>query len=249
MFQLFTQEQLQTSRSNDLLPLKCQQCSKTFLISKKYITQVLNGKSSRGYKLHFCSSKCSQLSRTTSEIFSCTFCDNPLKMKLSQKQRSKSGNIFCSKSCAAKYNNTHKTKGSRRSKLEIWLEQQLLSSYQQLKIQFNCKETINSELDIYIPSLKLAFELNGIFHYEPIYGSEKLASIQNNDNRKFQACLEQDIELVIIDTSSQKYFKEKTSQKYLKIIKDIIDNKLNYWSSPRDSNSAPLPYQSSVLTK
>lgn len=59
-------------------------------------------------------------------------------------------------------------------------------------------------MDIYIPVLSLAFELNGIFHYEPIYGEGKLLSIQNNDDRKFQACLEHDIELCIINSSEQK---------------------------------------------
>jgi hypothetical protein len=81
-------------------------------------------------------------------------------------------------------------------------------------------------LDIYIPSLKLAFELNGIFHYEPIYGKEKLENTQNNDGRKFQACLECGIEFCTIDVSAQKYFKEKTSQIYLDIVTDILNKKL-----------------------
>lgn len=71
---------------------------------------------------------------------------------------------------------------------------------------------------IYFPSLKLAFELNGIFHYEPIYGSDKLSSIQNNDHRKFAACHEAGISLCIIDTSKQTYFKPKSSQRFLDII-------------------------------
>lgn len=81
-------------------------------------------------------------------------------------------------------------------------------------------------LDIYIPSLKLAFELNGIFHYKPIFGNDKLTKTQNNDNKKLQACLEQNIELCVIDVSSQKYFKQNTSQKYLDIIIDIIKQKI-----------------------
>ena len=85
---------------------------------------------------------------------------------------------------------------------------------------------IDAELDIYIPSLNLAFELNGIFHYEPIFGEKKLNSTKNNDKRKFQACLEKNIELCIIDTSTQKYFKENTSNIYLDIILKITDNKL-----------------------
>jgi len=79
---------------------------------------------------------------------------------------------------------------------------------------------------VVIPTLKLAFELNGIFHYEPIFGSNKLKQIQNNDDRKFQACLEQGIELCLIDTSQQKYFKDVLSLKYLNIIVNIINNKL-----------------------
>ncbi len=133
---------------------------------------------------------------------------------------------FCGSSCAAIYNNTHKTKGYRRSKLEIYLEEQLIKLYSGLEIHFNRKDTINSELDIYIPSLSLAFELNGLFHYEPIFGPEKLSKIQNNDQRKFQACLEKGIELVIIDSSQLEYFKIQSAQKYLDIITQIIDSKL-----------------------
>ena len=70
--------------------------------------------------------------------------------------------------------------------------------------------------------------LNGIFHYEPIYGQDKLSQIQNNDNRKFQACIENGIELCIIDSSQQKYFKEQSSLKYLNIITNIINKLLNF---------------------
>jgi len=57
----------------------------------------------------------------------------------------------------------------------------------------------------------------------PIHGEDKLEQIQNNDNRKFQACHERGIELCVIDTSQQKYFKEKSSIKYLNIIIKIIN--------------------------
>lgn len=143
------------------------------------------------------------------------------------KEIEKSPNNFCSKSCAATYRNTHKTTGNRRSKLEKYLEYELPILYPTLDFHFNRKDTINSELDIFIPSLKLAFELNGIFHYEPIYGSDKLAQIQNNDTRKFQACIENGIEMCTIDSSGLKYFKPKSAEKYLRIIVNIIDAKLS----------------------
>ena len=138
-----------------------------------------------------------------------------------------SPNHFCTKSCAATYNNTHKTTGNRRSKLEVWLEEKLTTLYPTIKFDFNKKDVINSELDIYIPELKLAFELNGIFHYEPIYGEDKLKQITNNDNRKYQACIENEIELCIIDASKLKYFKESNCIKYLDIIANIINLKIN----------------------
>lgn len=139
----------------------------------------------------------------------------------------KSPNHFCSSSCAATYNNTHKTHGTRRSKLEIWLEQKLPSLHPSLEFHFNRKDAINSELDIYIPSLKLAFELNGIFHYEPIFGPEKLSQIQNNDQRKHAACYESGIEMCWIDVSSFKKFKKERAEKYLNIITEIINKKLS----------------------
>lgn len=155
----------------------------------------------------------------------CGECGNPIEILPKVLSKSKSGFCFCSQSCSAIYNNTHKTVGIRRSKLEAYIEENLNRIYPNLEIHFNRKDTINSELDIYIPSLKLAFELNGIVHYEPIFSEEKLKSIKNNDQRKFQACIERGIELCIIDTSSQKYFKEESSRKYLDIVKKLIESK------------------------
>lgn len=155
----------------------------------------------------------------------CKQCSNIIKVSDNEKVRHIRKKIFCTKSCAVTYNNTHKQIGTRISKLEIWLKEQLTIQYPNLEIHYNRKDAINSELDIYIPSLKLAFELNGIFHYEPIYGQEKLQKIQNNDDRKFQACLERGIELCIIDTSSLKYFKLKNIEKYKNIIFSIIEKK------------------------
>lgn len=166
----------------------------------------------RGRKF-FCSPKCVTDYNKTGKVINCLNCN--IEVYTTQ-------NIFCSRSCSATYRNTHKTKGTRRSKLELWLEAKLTELYPTLLIQFNKKDTIGSELDIYIPSLKLAFELNGIFHYEPIFGADKLQQIQSNDTNKFQKCQELGISLCIIDTSSQKYVKEQTSKKFLDVITNII---------------------------
>lgn len=73
--------------------------------------------------------------------------------------------------------------------------------------------------------MKLAFELNGMFHYEPIFGEVKLNQILENNNNKFQSCQKHNISLCYIDTSQQKYFKPKSSQKYLDIITTIINQR------------------------
>jgi len=185
------------------------------------------GNRQNNHNLH-CSRDCSFITRQKKGLVHtyCRWCGTFVSKQVNQIAKSKSGYIFCGRSCSAKYNNAYKTRGIRRSKLEEYIEHQLKSSYPQLSLIFNSKTVINSELDIYIPELKIAFELNGIFHYEPIYGQDKLNSIQSNDDRKFQACLERGIELCIIDTSHQKRFTEKGSIKYLSIIKSIIDMKI-----------------------
>lgn len=222
MQKLFTEQEFESAKSMLKLPLKCEQCSKTFLIEKKFIKSVLKRKLNH---YRYCSIACKSVALCACVTSKCGTCNTEVYRERKEMKKSKSQLAFCNRSCAAKYNNTHKTTGTRRSKLEIWLEEQLTILYPNLHIDYNKTSAIDSELDIYIPSLKLAVELNGIFHYEPIYGPEKLASIKNNDNRKFQACLERNIELAIIDTSMQNYFKSKSSQKYLEIICNLIDKK------------------------
>lgn len=174
---------------------------------------------------HFCSLKCKGIHSRKKVERPCAQCGTLVARKLSQ-CRSKENRLFCSKSCAGTYNNLHKVHGTRRSKLEVWLEEQLRLKFPTLPIQFNEKLTIQSELDILFPTIQLAVELNGIFHYEPIHGIDKLTKIQNNDSRKFQACLERGIELIIIDTSGMKYFKPNAAEKYLRIITEIVKKKV-----------------------
>lgn len=227
MTPLFTEEQYQLCKFQEKLPLQCKQCKNTFYQTKHQINKaykVLSGLSLRtGITCNFCSRACKgkHKSENGNILKACRNCGDEIYVHLNDAKQ----NNFCSHSCSASYSNKNKEHGTRVSNLEIWLQSQLIAIYPYLQFEFNKKEYINSELDIYIPSLKLAFELNGIFHYEPIYGEEKLKSIQNNDSRKFQACLEKQIELCIIDTSSQKKFAESSSKKFLDIICEIIDFK------------------------
>lgn len=180
----------------------------------------------RVYPHTYCSLKCFRLSSRSRVQAPCGQCGNPVERAFAQARGSKSGHIFCNHHCAALYANAHKTVGTRRSKLEVWLEAQLRSLYPNLTLLPNDKTAINSELDFYFPDLKLAFELNGIFHYEPIYGPEKLASIQNNDHRKFAACIERGISLCIIDSSKMLKFKELKAKVFLDIMTQILNSRI-----------------------
>ena len=217
---LYTQEEFNLAKSTDVLLCQCYKCNKPFLITKNRILMGFNPNNRLTNK--FCSNECQK----TKEKVKCNNCNVLFEKTPAEIKKSKSGKHFCSKSCSASYNNKHKTTGNRRSKLEVWLEEQLTNLYPNLDIHYNQKSAIESELDIYIPSLNLAFELNGIFHYEPIYGVNKLNQIQENDISKSKACHDAKIDLCVIDTSGQKYVKPSTSQQYLDIITKIINERL-----------------------
>jgi hypothetical protein len=223
MIKKYTDDEFSIAKSNDKLKFECYQCGNIFLRKKKYVLHELK---TNKKEIKFCNLRCFGLFKNKKIKYNCTNCNSIIFKNKRDVEKSKSGNLFCNSSCSATYNNKHKKSGTRRSKLEVWIEEQLKNKYN-FNIVFNGKDAINSELDIYIPSLKLAFELNGIFHYEPIYGYDKLKKVENNDNRKYQACLENKIELCIIDTSSSKKFKPERDIKYLNIIKDIIEKKIN----------------------
>ena len=218
-----------------LIQLICKHCLTTFQRDKRFHTRKLK----LGFE-SYCSRSCQSKEKTAkaSRSTTCTQCSIPMVRTLAEIRKSKSGLFFCSRSCVATHTNSHKTTGVNRSKLEFWLESQLTVLFPSLEIIYNGKEAIEAELDIYISSLNLAFELNGIFHYEPIFGESKLARFKSNDQRKFQACLEKDIELCIIDSSNQKLFTEASSQKYLDIIKTIIELKLG--KATRTQTGTPI---------
>ena len=203
-----------------MIPHICQVCKKDFLRNSRDFASSKNKK----IQNIFCSRQCFFNSIKKEETVKCKTCNVVFNKR--KREIKKTKNNFCSKSCSASYYNKNKNYGIRRSKLEHFIEHKLKQKYPQLSVICNGTTEINAELDFYLPQLKLAFELNGIFHYEPIFGIEKLNKQKTNDKRKFQACLEKQIELCIIDTSSQKRFTEQSSKKFIDIIYQIINDKI-----------------------
>jgi len=143
----------------------------------------------------------------------CKQCNIEFIKRFSEIQKSE--NHFCSSSCFAIYNNKHRKTGNRVSKLELYLQEHLKG----YNFDYSNRVVCNGlELDIYIDSLKLAFEINGIIHYQPIYGQDKLNNTIRKDILKNQICKDKSIILHTIKDESNKF-----NIKY----GEIILNKIN----------------------
>ena len=153
--------------------------------------------------------------------FNCTNCAAPGEKRASLIKEGQTAH-FCSRSCSASYNNKKREQGTKVSKLEKWLQPRLEESYPDITFEFN-KKTIGSELDIYIPAMKLAFEINGRFHYVPVFSEQHLQSVQKNDRLKAEQCRKSGVELVTVDASSLKFLTHKKGWRYLAYIMEKID--------------------------
>lgn len=219
MILLIPTDELDTYTSRNLIPLSCEYCSTLFYKEQHFVKATLNSLA-RVNKNRYCSASCRCKATSTIIEVPCTQCGALIQKPT--KQIKKSGNSFCNCSCAATYNNQHKTWGTRRSKLEVYLEQQLKNYYPALPCLCNNKETIGSELDFYFPTLKLAIELNGIFHYEPIYGQDTLDRIQVRDDQKSIYCYKYGIEFCSIDSSTCSHLTQANKDKYWQIFQDVL---------------------------
>lgn len=218
MIPAYTAEEYNRAKSRGKLPLLCKQCGETFLQTKQQIQNAT--RDSQTTTRDFCSNACKYQAQIKQVEVRCLQCGTIFIKMGSQVQ--KSSHHFCKQSCAATYSNAHKTRGTRRSKLEMWLEEHLKLAHPTWDFHFNRTDAVDAELDIFIPHLRLAFELNGIFHYEPIYGADKLERVHKNDRRKFLACAEAGIELCILDSSKMTYFKPSAAEPFLQIIEGVI---------------------------
>ena len=217
--ELFTEEEYSKAKFRDLLLCRCDYCNNSFYKNKNYFYNHRKF----GFTRHFCSKTCQGLLENKKVVCKCAYCGSELYKRYKDYKSSKSGKMFCSSSCAASYNNRHKEYGYRRSKFEIYAEKVLKNKFSDVEFLFNDVSSINLELDIYIPSLKLAFEINGIFHYKPVYGEEKFQRIQENDLQKKDICKSLGIALIEIDISSINHFTEEQANPFVEQIVEQIN--------------------------
>jgi len=215
-------------KSRDLIPIKCEECGGTAFQKKHHIIKVAYSSPEAETLFSsietFCSRKCLGIYRDKKRKVECLYCGREF-LKLNA-ECIRTPKHYCSHSCSAKSSNKNKTTGFNRSKLEFYIEKELLLLFPNLEVICNDRKEIGYELDFFIPSLRLAFELNGIFHYEPIYGTDKLDKTKFNDSQKFGLCRDKLISLCVIDTTSLKYFKEGKAKEFLDIIVSIIKEKM-----------------------
>lgn len=174
--------------------IKCANCGKTKKREnkQKYLFKL------KGCKNTFCSRECNHQFYDQRVELPCHWCGKKVLKEQREIKRSKSGHIFCSKSCACSYNVTKRRK-SRRSKCEIMLYEMLCDEFPKLEIIANDKKMLDGrEIDIGIPELNIGIEWNGIIHYKPIYGQAKLDKIQEKDAKKKEVAKDKEINLIIV---------------------------------------------------
>lgn len=88
---------------NELVALECKLCHIIFKVKQKYVKHELTHKNNF---LQYCSRKCQHEAARTSKIHMCKQCGTEIVRKPSE-TKNKSGNVFCSQPCAARYNNSH----------------------------------------------------------------------------------------------------------------------------------------------
>jgi hypothetical protein len=208
---LTSHEELALLHRVGLAKLQCYNCNQEFFIEKYRVLRAFERGTGK-----YCSQTCARHARRTSQEVHCINCQITFRKHGVELKRT--SNHFCSRSCAARYNNRHKNLGTgRRSQAEDYLTELIRCDFPSLELIQNDRTLLPSglEIDIVIPQSRLAIELNGPMHYFPLFGERKLTKIQVADISKQKEVRALGYSLVVIDISVTGYFKK---------IKAILDD-------------------------
>lgn len=122
---------------------------------------------------------------------------------------------FCSKKCKGIFESKlglgifdkTATYTKNRSSLELFLEEKIKRNFPFLLIDPNNRSLLGYELDLYLPEISLAIEVNGIHHHKKIYKNQNLEAIQFKDSYKIEKCKELNIQLIIIPFIKRLYLR------------------------------------------
>ena len=110
----YNEETFKKTKSRDLLEITCIVCKENFELTKHQLQT--NWRRSTN-KILFCSKTCNATFKTIEKVTTnCNHCDK--EFLKDQKDFKRSENHFCSKSCAASFNNTNRTEESRNKQKE-----------------------------------------------------------------------------------------------------------------------------------
>ena len=235
MKMLISNEELKLLKSRDLVPLECENCKEIFCKGKNNVLSSLKGHPD--FPLRFCSMKCYFTFQKNSNWTNKKWEECKIEVLKQKSKILKNKYNFCSKSCSAKFQNRNKTLGkSNKSKAESYFSNLIRNDFENLSVNENVRNILPSglEIDVYIPQIHLAIEINGPLHFLPIHGVEKLSKIQNKDAQKKTEAVEVRCELLVIDISRIKYWKETKEfldDEYHQKIKPFIETKLKTYST------------------
>ncbi len=117
------------------------------------------------------------------------------------------------------------------SKLEIYLLNALLQNG--YKVEFHKEQILSNtklQIDLFLPSLNIAIEVDGPSHFEPVWGEDVLQKNQKYDNTKTGLILGKKISLIRIKQEKD-YSKSRSLlifQKLERAIQDIKQNNKTY---------------------
>lgn len=117
--------------------------------------------------------------------------------------------------------------GKTGSKPEKFFCKKIMEAGYDIKVhQYHMLKNEKLEIDIMIPKLRIAIEVDGPTHYMDTFGPKRLAAQQKSDAQKNGLIIQGGCYVirVLIPKNSSKTFLEETSQKLLDTIEDIKNN-------------------------